>query len=168
MLYFNNFIDNLIILYTYMFIYNISLFLFFWLIHQFINIKFINLFSFNDFKFNFFFLILITFVFFSISGIPPFIGFFSKILILITLINSNLFLIYLIFFILLFFSLYFYLQNIRFLYSISKGQLNYAYFFNNRFSISFFFNSFFFLFFLIFGIFFFEDLIIYFNWLIIN
>lgn len=150
-----------------MFVYNLSLFIFFWIFHQFINFNFKTLFSFNDFKLNFFFLSLMTIIIFSLAGVPPFIGFFSKILILISLINSNFFFLYILFFILVFFGLYFYLQNIRFLYSNYNSNINYSFFLNLKTSILFFsFNSFF-LFFLIFGIFFIDEIIIYFNWILI-
>lgn len=165
MLFYNNFFDNLIILYSYMFVYNMSLFLIFWLLNQIVNLKFKTLFAFNDLKINFFFLITITFILFSIAGVPPFLGFFSKILILVSLLNSNFFFIYLLFFILLFFGLYFYLQNIRFLYSISKGKLDYSYNINLRTNIYYSYWASITVFFLIFGMFFFDDMLNYFYWI---
>lgn len=165
MLFSNNFLDNLIVLFTYMFIYNMSLLLIFWTLKQFISSNFKTIYSFSDFKFNFFFLSLITIVLFSIAGIPPFIGFFSKLLILISLVNSNFFLFYIFFFGLLFFGLYFYLQNIRFLYSTGVSKINYAFEFNLRISTLFVYYSYIILFFIIFGVFFFDDFILYFYWL---
>lgn len=165
MLFYNNFLDNLIILFSYMFIYNISLLLIFWTLFQFINLNFKTLYSFSDLKFNFFFLSILTIVLFSIAGVPPFLGFFSKLLILICLLNSNFFFFYIFFFGLLFFGLYFYLQNIRFLYSTGIGKINYAYESNLRLSTLYIYFSLFFLFFLIFGFFFFDDLILYFYWI---
>jgi NADH-quinone oxidoreductase subunit N len=148
-----------------LFIYNISLFLIFWTLKQFINLNFKTLYSFNDLKFNYFFLTIITIVFFSIAGIPPFIGFFSKLLILLTLLNSNFFFFFLFFFALLFFVLYFYLKNIRFLYSTGIGKLNYANESILRISSLFTYFSIFFIFFLIFGFFFFDDLFLFFTWI---
>lgn len=165
MLFCNNFLDNLIVLFTYMFIYNMSLLLIFWTLKQFISSNFKTIYSFSDFKFNFFFLSLVTIVLFSIAGIPPFIGFFSKLLILISLINSNFFLFYVFFFGLLFFGLYFYLQNIRFLYSTGVSKINYSFEFNLRISTLFIYYSYVILFFIIFGVFFFDDFILYFYWL---
>lgn len=49
------------------------------------------------------------------AGVPPFLGFFSKLFILLLLISSNFFSLYVFFFILLFIGLYFYVQNLRFL-----------------------------------------------------
>jgi NADH:ubiquinone oxidoreductase subunit 2 (subunit N) len=166
MLFYNNFFDILVILYTYMFLYNLSLFLIFWTLQQFVSHNFKTLYSFTDLKFNFFFVILLSITLFSISGVPPFIGFFSKLLILISLINSNFFLFYIFFFGLLFFGLYFYLQNIRFLYSSNNGILNYSFLVNLRVSIIYFYISFLILFFTVFGFSFMDDILLYFYWLL--
>lgn len=165
MIFYNNFLDNLIVLFTYMFIYNLSLLLIFWTLQQFINFNFKTLYSFSDLKFNFFFTSSVTIVLFSIAGVPPFIGFFSKLLILISLVNSNFFFFYIFFFGLLFFGLYFYLQNIRFLYSTGVGKLSYSFELNLRLSSLFVYYSYFILFFIVFGIFFFDDFILYFYWI---
>jgi NADH:ubiquinone oxidoreductase subunit 2 (subunit N) len=100
------------------------------------------------------------------AGVPPFLGFFSKILILILLINSNFFLFYTFFFGLLFFGLYFYLQNIRFLHSTGLGKLNYANVGFLRISSLYYVLTIFFLFILIFGFSFMDDFILYFYWLL--
>lgn len=150
-----------------MFLYNISLLLIFWTIQQYVSFNFKTIYSFVDFKFNSYFVIVLTIVLFSIAGVPPFIGFFSKLLILINLINSNFFIFYIFFFSLLFFGLYFYIQNIRFLYSSSNNStLNYAFNVNIRLATLFYFFSFFFLFFIIFGFFYLDDLILYFYWIL--
>lgn len=167
MLFYNNFFDNLIILVSYIFIYNLSLFILFWIFFNFISFNFKTLYSFNDLKFNFYFLSLITLILFSIAGVPPFIGFFSKILILISLLNSNFFFFYILFFSLIFFGLYFYLQNIRFLYSNSNKTINYSFIFNLKLSTIFLSITFFLSFFFIFGIFFFDEIIFYLNWIFI-
>jgi NADH:ubiquinone oxidoreductase subunit 2 (subunit N) len=96
------------------------------------------------------------------AGVPPFLGFFSKILILILLVNSNFFLFYIFFFGLLFFGLYFYLQNIRFLHSTGLGKLNYANVGFLRTSSLYYTLTVFFLFILIFGFSFMDDFILYF------
>lgn len=160
-------LENLVTLYIYMFVYNISLLLIFWTLMQFASSKIKTLFSFSDFKFNFFFLTTITISLFSIAGIPPFIGFFTKISILLCLVNTNFFSFFLFFFILLFFGLYFYLQNLRFLYSSSTSQLSYSHNTNLNVSATFCLLVSVFVFFLIFGIFFFDDIVLYFYWLFI-
>ena len=52
----------------------------------------------------------------SLAGVPPLIGFFAKIIILVVLLNSNFFFIYMFLFSLLLLGLYFYLQNLRYLF----------------------------------------------------
>ena len=96
------------------------------------------------------------------AGVPPFLGFFSKILILILLVNSNFFLFYLFFFGLLFFGLYFYLQNIKFLHSTNTGKINYANIGFLRSTSLYYAFTIFFLFFLIFGFAFMDDFVLYF------
>lgn len=166
MIFFNNSFDTLVILFIYMFVYNISLIIIFWTLFQFISFNFKTIYSFSDLKFNFYFVISLSITLFSIAGVPPFLGFFSKLLILIALVNSGFFFFYTFFFGLLFFGLYFYLQNIRFLYSTGVSELNYAHNFNIRISSLYFYLSFFFIFFLIFGFSFMDDLILYFYWLL--
>lgn len=165
MIFFDNFFYNLIILYTYLFIYNMSIFIIFWILQQFISFNFKTIYSFNDLKLNFFFISSLTIIFLSLAGVPPFIGFFSKILILVSLINSNFFFFYFFFFILLFLALYFYLQNLRYLHSTSLKQINYSFEYNLRLYTIFIHFTWFILFFLIFGFFYLDDLILYFFWL---
>lgn len=165
MLSFINSLDSLIILFTYMFIYNLSLLVIFWTFQQFVSFNFKTIYSFSDLKFNFYFTTAISIVLFSIAGVPPFLGFFSKLLILISLLNSNFFFFYVFFFGLLFFGLYFYLQNIRFLYSTGSGKMSYSFVTNLRTVPLYFYITYTILFFIIFGFFFFDDLILYFYWL---
>jgi NADH:ubiquinone oxidoreductase subunit 2 (subunit N) len=165
MILFNNYIDTLVILFIYMFIYNLSLIIIFWTLHQFISFNFKTLYSFTDLKFNYYFSTVLAIVLFSMAGVPPFLGFFSKLLILILLINSNFFLFYIFFFGLLFFGLYFYLQNIRFLYSTGVGKLNYSSVGFLRSSSLYYNFTLFFIFFLVFGFAFMDDLVLYFYWL---
>lgn len=165
MLSFINFLDSLVILFSYMFIYNLSLLVIFWTLQQFVSFNFKTIYSFTDLKFNFYFVTAITIVLFSIAGVPPFLGFFSKLLILVTLVNSNFFVFYIFFFGLLFFGLYFYLQNIRFLYSTGKGKINYSFSTNLRLTPIYFYITFSIIFFIIFGFFFFNDILLYFFWI---
>ncbi len=167
MLLFNNSLDILTILFSYMFIYNMSLVIVFWTLHQFISFNFKTIYSFSDIKFNFYFVTSITIVLFSIAGVPPFLGFFSKLLILLSLINSNFSFFYVFFFGLLFFGLYFYLQNISFLYSTGSGKISYSDVFILRSVPLYYYITSFLIFFLIFGFIFMDDLILYFYWIFI-
>ena len=62
------------------------------------------------------------------AGVPPFIGFFSKLFILTLLTNNAFFVLYAVFFVVLFLGLYFYVQNIRFLHSTNHSQIAHSYF----------------------------------------
>lgn len=119
-------------LFAYMFIYNTSLITLFWVLFSTVLTQFKTLQSFNSFSFNSFFLITITVLLFSMAGVPPFIGFFSKLFILTLLTNNSLFLLYSVFFVVLFIGLYFYAQNIRFLHSTNQNELSYQYFNQNE------------------------------------
>ena len=166
MLFFNNSLDTLVILFIYMFIYNVSLIIIFWTLFQFISFNFKTIYSFSDLNFNFYFVTALSITLFSMAGVPPFLGFFSKLLILILLLNSGFFFFYIFFFGLLFFGLYFYLQNIRFLYSTGLGEINYAHTYNIRISSLYFYVTFTFIFLLIFGFSFMDDIVLYFYWLL--
>lgn len=166
MLFLNNFFDVLTVLFIYMFIYNLSLLIIFWSLQQFVSFNLKTLYSFSDLKFNYYFVTILSITLFSIAGVPPFMGFFSKLLVLVSLLNSNFFLFYFFFFGLLFFGLYFYLQNIRFLYSTGNGSMTYASNLNLRISSLYFNFSFSILFFLLFGGFFMDDFLLYFCWIL--
>ena len=127
MLHLNLFSDSNIMLFTYMFIYNTSLITLFWVLFSTVLSQFKTLQSFNSFSFNSFFLITITILLFSMAGVPPFVGFFSKLFILTLLTNNSFFILYSVFFVVLFIGLYFYVQNIRFLHSTNHNSLSYQY-----------------------------------------
>ena len=97
------------------------------------------------------------------AGVPPLMGFFSKLLILILLVNTSLSALYFFFFILLFFGLYFYLQNVRFLYNCGTGRLDYAFIDSVRRAIIYFYVTALILFVFVVSFAFFDDLILYFQ-----
>jgi len=117
MFYINDYETLCLIIILYLVIYNFSLFFLFWLLLQYVSFKTLTLYSFNDFYLNSFYLFLLTILLFSLAGIPPLLGFFTKLFILLILLKTEFFFFFIFFFSLLFFSLYFYLQNIRFLYT---------------------------------------------------
>lgn len=90
--------------------------------------QFKTLHSFNNFSFDSFLLLSITILLFSMAGVPPFIGFFSKLFILTLLTNNSFFVLYAVFFVVLFIGLYFYVQNIRFLHSTNYSTSARPYF----------------------------------------
>jgi len=129
---------------------------------QFISQKNTSISALVDLKANQLLLFIATIVLFSIAGVPPFLGFFPKLLILINLLNSNFFFFYIFFFVLLFFALYFYMQNIRFLYSTGKSKINPPFLASTRLSAVFPPLALFIVIALIFGIFFLQDLLLFF------
>jgi NADH:ubiquinone oxidoreductase subunit 2 (subunit N) len=102
------------------------------------------------------------------AGVPPFIGFFSKLFIL-TLITNNAFtLLYTIFFVVLFVGLYFYIQNIRFIHSTNKGEIDHTYVNNNeRLTPVFYYSSVTVLTLIIFGAVYVEDILLLFTWILL-
>jgi NADH:ubiquinone oxidoreductase subunit 2 (subunit N) len=115
--------ETLVIIFVYIFIYNTTLMIFFWNFHQFISFLFKSIYSFSNFKFSFYFLISFTISLFSMAGVPPFAGFFSKLFLIVAISNYNFVIFYFFFFSLLFLGLYFYIQNIRFLYSSKSNYI---------------------------------------------
>ena len=129
-----------------------------------ITTKFKTLHSFSGFSFNAFYLTLTTILLFSMAGVPPFIGFFSKLFILTLITNNSFVLLYAIFFVVLFIGLYFYIQNIRFLHSTNSGELDYTYLANNeRIVPTFYYSSVLVLTIVIFGAIYIEDILLLFT-----
>lgn len=124
-----------------MFIYNISLLTLFWTLFNVISTQFKTLYSFNGLSFNSFYITLLTILLFSMAGVPPFIGFFSKLFIISLLVNNAFFILYCVFFVVLFLGLYFYIQNIRFLHSTNPSTLNYPFLVNERHSLPYYYFS---------------------------
>ena len=132
---------------------------------SFINSNFKTLHSFTGFSLNPFYLFTVTVLLFSMAGVPPFIGFFSKLFLIVLLTNSNFFLLYSIFFITLFLGLYFYVQNIRFLHTTNHSTVSYIYTpsFNERSNITYYYISITILLFIILGFSYIDDLLLIFT-----
>lgn len=157
--------DILVLLWSYMFIYNISLFILFYTLFQFVSFDLKTLHSFSDLGMNNFFTKVLIIALFSMAGVPPFWGFFSKLFIFTLLCTSNFFILFPFFFLILFIGLYFYVQNIRFLNSTAGADFQPIIEQNLRMVPVYFYISFTILFFLIFGFIFTEDLLIIMSWI---
>lgn len=166
MLSFNLIFDSNVLMFTYMFLYNTSLILLFWTLFTTILTKFKTLHAFNSFAFTSFHLFVLTVLLFSMAGVPPFIGFFSKLFILTLLTNNSFFLLYSLFFVILLIGLYFYIQNIRFLHSTNPQAISTPFMFNEKVNVIYFYFAFSILTFLIFGIFYIDDALLFFTWLL--
>ncbi len=162
----NEVTSTVLLLWSYVFIYNLALIVLFTTLFQLSLTNFKTLFSFTNFKGTHVTTKLLTISLLSMAGIPPFVGFFSKLFILILLLNSNFFLLSFVFFILLLTSLYFYIQNIRFLNASSPSQLPLVLSLNVRISPIFFYITYPIFFFILFGFFFIDDLFLFFSWII--
>jgi len=165
MLLINNFVDINVYLFIYMFVYNLSLISFFWSIFTFITINIKTLYTFSEFTQNSFIVLNLSVLLFSMAGVPPFIGFFSKIFIMVLVLNNFYFVFYFIFFVLLFLGLYFYMQNIRFLHSTNYRTSYTPFLVNERLVVSMLYVTISILFIIIFGSVYTDDFILLFTWI---
>lgn len=152
-----------IYLFIYMFIYNFSMTIFFWTIFNFITTEFKTLYYFSNFSYNSFTVFILTVLLLSMAGVPPFIGFFSKLFIIIFLLNNLFFLLYSFLIVILLVGLYFYVQNIRFLYSTNFQYSNTPYIFNEKGNFIYYYISLILVFLVTCGVFFMDDIIIFFS-----
>lgn len=167
MLFYNDFSASIVYLYAYMFVYNITLILLFWIISSIFISTNKTLSSFSGFNLNSSALFLLTISIFSIAGVPPFTGFLSKIFILNLLINQKLAYLYFFLFLLLFVGLYFYIQNMRFLHSSNyNSHLSIKFLSQNAVWLPYTYYAVIVAFFLIFGIFFIDDVLLVFQWIL--
>lgn len=167
MLFSNFFFEGNSFLFTYMFLYNTTLIIFFWSILLNITTKLKTLYSFSQYSFDSASLFFITICLFSMAGVPPFVGFFSKLFILNIILNTNLLTLYFFLFILLLVGLYFYMQNLRFLHTSNKNSNDKPYLINERVPLSYYYFSITFMFFVIFGVVYIDDFLLFFNWLFV-
>jgi NADH-quinone oxidoreductase subunit N len=144
-----------------MIIYNVAIYTIFITLFQFTHSTYKTIYSFIDLGASNFFSKVLIISLFSMAGVPPFWGFFSKIFVFSLLCNSNFFILFPIFFILLFVSLYFYIQNIRFLNSTSGSKFTPIMGLQQRVVPLYYYITLSSLFLITFGIFYTEDLILF-------
>lgn len=154
------------LLWSYMFIYNFALFALFTTFLQISNFNLKTLYSLSDLGATSTFTKVLMIALFSMAGVPPFWGFFSKIFIFLLLLNSNFGLFFGLFFILLFTGLYFYIQNIRFLNPTSGSHFIYDSELGIRQLPLYYYLTYPVLFILVFGCFFTEDLFLVLLWIL--
>lgn len=146
---------------TYLLIYNITVLVLFSTLARFHSSQLKTIHSLAKFTTNENVSKILLVVFFSMAGVPPFVGFFSKVLIFILLTTSNYFLIFCFFLPTIFLGLYFYMQNIRFLNSSRASNTPHQHFFQLRQPLFYYNITIPVLVFLIFGMFYVDDLILY-------
>lgn len=150
------------LLFTYMFLYNLSLMVLLWSVFTVITARFKTLHALAGFSFNPYHLLLATALLLSMAGVPPFIGFFAKLFVLGLLTNNSFFILYSQFFLVLFLGLYFYIQNIRFLHSTNPAALYHGYLQNERVCTVFYYTSLTILGVVLFGVFVLDDVLLFF------
>jgi len=153
-------------MFTYLSVYNFTLAFLFWVMLSVLTLKLKTLYAFNNFSFSSYNIFLITVILFSVSGVPPFAGFFTKLLVFILNIANSFFLFYTLFFVIVFLSLYFYIQNIRFLHSTNYQTNQVPYVGNERLILTFFYLSIFLLIILISGFILFDEISLIFLWIL--
>lgn len=167
MVFSNVYLFTLPIIFFYMFVYNLTFLGLFWVFVVFYNTTFKTLYSFNTFSFDSPFLLSLTIFLFSLAGVPPFIGFFSKVYLLNILVTNGFFTLYSLFVILLMLGLYFYVQNIRYLHTTNQQSNLKPYLVNTRKSVALSYYLILWTFILLNGILFVEDFLLYFFWLLL-
>jgi NADH-quinone oxidoreductase subunit N len=130
LLYFFDYFTVFAFVWFYTFFYNISLILIFLIIFMFNPSDFKTLLTLKNLNGNYFYLTLFSSSLFSMAGIPPFSGFFTKLFLFNFFVNSYFFLNLIFLFCIIFISLYFYIQNIRYLYNQSTSTISRPFFFN--------------------------------------
>ena len=153
-------------MFTYLSVYNFTLAFLFWVMLSVLTLKLKTLYAFNNFSFSSYNIFLITVILFSVSGVPPFAGFFTKLLVFILNIANSFFLFYTLFFVIVFLSLYFYIQNIRFLHSTNYQTNQVPYVGNERLILTFFYLSISLLVILISGFILFDEISLVFLWIL--
>ena len=153
-------------MFTYLSVYNFTLAFLFWVMLSVLTLKLKTLYAFNNFSFSSYNIFLITIILFSVSGVPPFAGFFTKLLVFILNIANSFFLFYTLFFVIVFLSLYFYIQNIRFLHSTNYQTTQVPYLVNERIILSFYYLSTLLLITLISGFIVFDEISLIFLWIL--
>lgn len=124
--------EHLINAYFYLSVYNISLLILLWVIFSVQNKELQTIHSLGHFRHSNFYTLTLVITIFSIAGVPPFMGFFSKILVVVNLLRGSYILLYWLLLPLLLLTLYFYTQNIRFIYTTTLSTFNYPYLQNER------------------------------------
>lgn len=156
-------IESISYLIFYVISYNMTILSFFLLIIVSIGDQIKYNFALNSISNNIFNKIWISLILLSLAGLPPFIGFTSKILLISLIINFKSFLIFFFLFLFIILFLFFYIQNLKIIFSNSNSfQINNNFFMlNNNFNFINFINFISFL--LIFNFFFIDDIFLIIN-----
>ena len=117
--------QTVLLVLVYVLIYNMSSLLLFFTLIQVSDRNIKTLFSFSYLNVSNIYTKFLSLVMLSLAGVPPLLGFFSKVFIFILVSSAQLISLFIPLFILLFGGLYFYVQNLRFLNS-TNASIEYA------------------------------------------
>jgi len=159
--------QTMILVLSYMILYNLTSFLLFSTIMQIVNTNFKTLYSFSNLGASNIFTKFLGLSLLSLAGVPPLVGFFSKIFVFVLISNSSLFILFPSFFALLFIGLYFYIQNLRFLNSTAKSTTSLVVELHSRFNFLYFTFALPLSFFIIFGFCYVDDLLLLVSWFLL-
>lgn len=115
MLFHYDYLQAFLLVLTYIVIYNLTSLVLFATIMQIIVTDMKTLFSFSTLGSSNYFTKILALAVLSLAGVPPLVGFFSKVFVFVLVANSTFVVLFPSFFTLLFIGLYFYIQNLRFL-----------------------------------------------------
>jgi len=160
-------LHTLTLVLAYAIIYNLTSFLLLSTLLQLANTKIKTLFSLSDLGSANFFTKALSLALLSMAGVPPLLGFFSKVFVFTLVAHSNLLVLFSPFFILLFVGLYFYVQNLRFLNSTSSSRLSLPCELSLRSSFVYYTTSFPLIFITLFGFCYLDDLVILSTWVLL-
>lgn len=158
---------NLVFLWSYLIVYNVALYVIFSSLLQFVSFDLKTLQTLSRLGSGVFFSNTLTIALFSMAGVPPFVGFFTKVFIFDLLADMNFFVFYAIAFLLLFVGLYFYIQNIRFLYGAHRAAFVPSMEFGVRTVPLYYYTTLVFLTGLVFGMLFLEEVVLWGRWLLV-
>jgi len=162
-----DFLQTMLLVLTYMVIYNLTSFVLFTTLLQSVGTNMKTLFSFSNLGSTHVLTKILSLVILSLAGVPPLVGFFSKIFVFVLISNSHVAVLFPSFFVLLFVGLYFYIQNMRFLNSTNSAAMTTPIELSTRLNLSYFYFSIPMCFFIIFGFCYVDDLLLLSLWAIL-
>lgn len=168
MLLYNSITENLVLIYFYLTVYNMSSIFIIWTLQILGYANKTSLFVLTSLKSWPSISIIFSSTLFSMAGVPPFIGFFTKLLILLAFLNKSFFFLAFYFTPIVLLSLYFYIQNIRFIctFSFNKNYTPCSFLTSRYVSIYYVYFSIINLIVILLSTFFLFDILSYFHWLL--